>query len=142
MRPGAAGGAGGKGKPKSPEHRAAIAAALRGKPKSPEHAAKCRENRIRVIHGHAPRTGITRTYRIWCAMRARCQYPSINGYADYGGRGITVCDRWREDFRNFLADMGECPPGLSIDRVDNDGNYEPGNCRWATSLEQRRNQRR
>ena len=73
-------------------------------------------------------------------MRTRCENPNATRYADYGGRGITVCDRWH-DFAGFLADMGEQPPGLTLDRKDNDGNYEPGNCRWATRAEQNRNQR-
>lgn len=74
-------------------------------------------------------------------MRARCGYAKHPAYAHYGGRGISVCERWKE-FVNFLADMGEKPAGMSIDRIDVDGNYEPSNCRWATSKQQARNQRR
>ena len=80
----------------------------------------------------------TRTYRIWKAMRTRCSNPLQRNAARYVLRGITVCSRW-DDFSLFLADMGECPDGMSIDRVDNDGNYEPSNCRWATAKTQARN---
>jgi hypothetical protein len=74
----------------------------------------------------------TRTYNTWAAIIQRCTNPNRDHYENYGGRGITVCDRWRESFANFFEDVGECPKGCELDRIDRDGNYEPGNCQWVT----------
>lgn len=79
-------------------------------------------------------------YMTWLTMRQRCRNPKAKGFRNYGGRGITVCDRW-DDFETFVEDMGEKPPGTTLDRIDNDGNYEPSNCRWATAKEQLKNKR-
>jgi hypothetical protein len=88
-------------------------------------------------HGHHQ----SRTYRSWNMMIQRCCNPRVEAYAQYGGRGITVCPAWRSDFAAFLSDMGERPLGTSLDRIDGGGNYEPGNCRWATASEQACNRR-
>lgn len=82
----------------------------------------------------------TRTYSIWCSILNRCHTKTATSWERYGGRGITVCDAWLK-FENFFADMGECPDGLSIDRIDNALGYYKENCRWATSSEQARNKR-
>lgn len=92
----------------------------------------------RTTHGMSHTT----EFRVWWSMLRRCEAPKQKGFADYGGRGISVCDRWHS-FAAFLEDMGPRPSGdHSIDRVDVDGNYQPSNCRWATSHEQCRNTRR
>lgn len=82
----------------------------------------------------------TTEYRVWASMKQRCLNQNSTRYARYGGRGIVICDQWKNDFQAFLNDMGMRPsPGHSLDRIDNDGNYTPDNCRWATRSEQQRN---
>jgi hypothetical protein len=83
--------------------------------------------------------GKTSEYGRWSAMKERCYNKNDKKYPEYGGRGITVCDEWRNDFSSFLRDMGRCPTGFLLDRKDPDGNYEPGNCRWVSSKASNRN---
>lgn len=80
----------------------------------------------------------TLTHMVWVTMRQRCENPRNKKYARYGGRGIRICDRWQK-FENFFKDMGEKPIGKTIERTNNDGNYEPGNCCWATPKQQANN---
>jgi len=91
-------------------------------------------------HGHARDGNQTRAYRCWVSMRQRCFNSNHKAYVDYGGRGITICDRWLV-FENFYADMGDPADGMSLDRIDNDANYEPSNCQWASRLQQTHNRR-
>lgn len=93
------------------------------------------------VHGYSRRGKRTKTHSIWLTMKSRCYNPKVAAYKYYGARGITVCDRWRLSFLNFLNDMGEKPPGKSLERIDNNRGYEPGNVRWAVTSEQNANRR-
>jgi hypothetical protein len=125
----------------------------------PMWLCRCRCGIERVVLGHHLRAGKTRScgcfarerstthglsrthvYRVWQGMKERCLNRRHRSYFNYGGRGIKVCERWLI-FENFYADMGDPPPGLSLDRINNNGNYEPNNCRWATQAQQLANRR-
>ncbi len=96
-----------------------------------------------VTHGHSARAAKSRTYVSWRSMLNRCKETAKPHHRrSYFERGITVCAQWVDSFETFLRDMGERPPGMSLDRINNDGNYEPGNCRWATQEQQVRNRRK
>lgn len=99
--------------------------------------AKQRASETQTKHGLSRSS----TFTVWVNMRMRCTNPNDASYEHYGGRGIKVCDRWMHSFENFLADMGQRPGALTLDRKDPNGNYEPDNCRWATPTDQIRNRR-
>lgn len=90
-----------------------------------------------VTHGKSR----TKTHNSWLAMKQRCQYEGHPEFHRYGAAGIKVCERWNNSFESFLEDMGEKPDGMSLDRINSSGNYEPGNCRWATTAQQNRNRK-
>jgi hypothetical protein len=103
----------------------------------------CGCSRINRIVTSTKTHGLSKSseYRSWYAMKARCSNPNYKNYKYWGGRGIKVCDRWFNSFENFIQDMGRKPANTSLDRIDNDGNYESVNCRWATKTEQQNNRR-
>lgn len=100
--------------------------------------SRSRQKPTRTTHGKSK----TKAYRVWDAMIQRCCNVSSTSYKNYGGRGITICRRWRESFEMFYQDMGDPPKGMTIDRVDNSKGYAPDNCEWATASQQARNRRR
>lgn len=112
--------------------------------KNPTQCKSCsnKYNPNGLTHGHSAGGRLSKTYLSWRGAKARCFNENTKTYHYYGGRGITMCARWADPelgFQNFLADMGERPEGHTIDRINNDGNYEPGNCRWATPSQQNSN---
>jgi hypothetical protein len=115
------------------EHNVTRRDLLRGKS---TQCTSCHISELNTTHGKTR----TRIYRIWFGIKRRCLSPKEKCYRWYGGRGIKICDRWLI-FENFLADMNPCPDGMTIDRIDPDGNYEPSNCRWVTPQENQKNRR-
>lgn len=101
-----------------------------------------KKNWDKLRHGHKLKGKVSPTYHSWVSMKSRCLNIKRHNYKYYGGRGITICDRWVYNFDNFLLDMGVRPNSTSLDRIDNDGNYEPKNCKWSNHSDQVKNRRK
>lgn len=108
--------------------------------KKSAHSCGCMKGELIAVQIRTHGMGASREYNTWRTMIKRCQDPRVWNFHRYGGRGIRVCERWQK-FENFYADMGEKPTDLQLDRINNDGNYEPGNCKWSTAKEQANNRR-
>ncbi len=134
-------GASQKGKILSVEHRVKLSIAHTGNKAPNQTVLALRLANLGNTYGRTHGMTNTPAHVSWRSMLTRCRNQNHDSYPDYGGRGITVCERWLR-FENFYADMGERPEGTSLDRIDRDGNYEASNCRWATLAEQQRNKRR
>ena len=97
---------------------------------------------LKVTHGQAKQGQLSREYRAWRGVKVRCFNQKHKSFRHYGARGITMAPEWRNDFQAFFDHIGPCPPGLTLDRIDNERGYEPGNVRWATWKEQNNNRRK
>jgi hypothetical protein len=124
----------------SAEEKSAWLSARAGKP--PRSRAKLtQEQRAAVFRSNATKHGLrnSKEYRQWCGAKQRCHNPNNKDYVRYGAKGIEMCARWRNSPETFIADMGKCPDGMSLDRIDTNGPYDRHNCRWATATQQQRN---
>lgn len=94
----------------------------------------------RLRHGHTAAGAVSKEYRAWTNMKSRCGNPKDPKFKNYGARGVSVCERWSK-FEGFIEDMGSCPAGMTLDRINNDDGYHPENCRWISNTDQQRNKR-